>query len=87
VVKGHLETMRRRLNITLPEETIRLLDQVSRRGDRSRFIDQAVQHYVARRRRAQLKKLLREGAEARAERDLALAHEWFYLDEEAWRKS
>jgi CopG family transcriptional regulator / antitoxin EndoAI len=80
MVKGRVETMRHQLNITLPEETVRLLDQVSRRGDRSRLIYQAVRHFLDGRRRAQLKKWLKEGAEARAERDLALAHQWFSFD-------
>jgi CopG family transcriptional regulator / antitoxin EndoAI len=31
--------MHRRLNITLPEETVRLLDRVAKSGDRSRLID------------------------------------------------
>src|SRR2546425_124383 len=35
-------TMHRRVNITLPEETIRLIDRVAAKGDRSHFIAQAV---------------------------------------------
>jgi CopG family transcriptional regulator/antitoxin EndoAI len=77
----------RRVNITLPEETIRLIDRAVARGDRSRFIDQAVKHFVQQVRRAKLKKLLKEGAVRRAERDLLLAEEWFGLDEEAWQKT
>jgi hypothetical protein len=57
----------------LLEQTVRLLDQVSRQGDRSRLIDQAVQDCLSSRRRAQLKKWLREGVEARAELDLTIA--------------
>ena len=78
--------MHRRVNITLPEETIRLIDRAAARGDRSRFIDQAVKHFVQEARRAKLKTLLKEGAVRRAERDLLLAEEWFGLDEEAWRR-
>ncbi len=77
--------MHRRVNITLPEETIHLIDRAAARGDRSRFIDQAVKHFVHEMRRARLKKLLKEGAVRRAERDLLLAEEWFGLDEEAWQ--
>jgi len=79
--------MHRRINITLPEETVRLMDRVSSRGDRSRLINEAVRRYVASRRRASLKKRLREGALRRAERDLQLTADWFLLDEEAWRTS
>ena len=79
--------MHRRLNITLPEETIRLLDRVATKGDRSRLIAEAVRHYVGGRGRAKVRRRLREGAVRRAERDLQLAAEWFSLDEEAWQRS
>jgi len=75
--------MHRRINITLPEETIRLIDRVSARGDRSALIDRAVKRYVAQSRRAKLKKELKEGALRRAKRDLQLAEESFLLEEEA----
>jgi len=79
--------MHRRLNITLPEETVRLIDRVAAKGDRSRFIAEAVTHYVGSSGRAQLRKRLKEGALRRAERDLRLARDWFPLDEEAWQRS
>ena len=76
--------MRRRINISLPEETVRLLDRISHRGDRSRLINEAVRRYVSSRHRSALRKRLKEGALRRAERDLRLSAEWFLLDEEAW---
>jgi len=77
--------MHRRINITLPEETVRLIDRVSEKGDRSRLINKAVKRYVADARRAYLRKRLKEGALRRAGRDLRLAEESFFLEEEAWR--
>ncbi len=79
--------MHRRINITLPEETVRLLERVAPRGDRSRLIAEAIRHYVEQIGRANLRKRLREGAIRRAERDLNLARGWFPLDEEAWKPS
>lgn len=79
--------MHRRLNITLPEETVRLIDRVAAKGDRSRLIAEAVVHYVRTTGRTRLRRRLREGAIRRAQRDLRFAREWFSLDEEAWRKS
>jgi CopG family transcriptional regulator / antitoxin EndoAI len=73
-----------RINITLPEETIRLIDRVCKKGNRSRLIDKAVKRYVTDARRAKMRKLLKEGALRRAERDLHLAEESFFLGEEAW---
>ena len=79
--------MHRRINITLPEETVRLIDRVAERGDRSRFIDEAVRRYVEAVGRANLRKRLKEGSVRRGGRDLRLAGEWFALEEEAWRKN
>jgi CopG family transcriptional regulator / antitoxin EndoAI len=84
-MKGGLTTMHRRINISLPEETLALIDRVAKLGDRSRFIDEAVKHYVQEVGRGKLRKQLQEGALRRAKRDLMLAEEWFGLDEEAWQ--
>lgn len=73
------------MNITLPEQTLRLIDHVAAHGDRSKFIDAAVKHYIDTVGLAQLKKRLKHGAIQRADRDLALAADWFTLDEEAWQ--
>ncbi len=73
--------MNKRLNITLPEQTVRLMDRIAGRGQRSRLIDQAVHRYVEQEGRSNLRKRLQEGARARAERDLQLTAEWFAIDE------
>ncbi len=78
--------MHQRINITLPEETLGLIDRLAARGDRSRFIDRAIRYYVETIGKANLKKRIKEGAIRRAERDLRLAEEWFTLEEEAWQK-
>ena len=77
--------MRQRVNITLAEETIRMLDGVAGKGERSRLIDEAVRHFVKARHRETLRTRLKEGARKRAERDLRLAEDWFLLEEESWR--
>ncbi len=79
--------MHRRLNVTLPEETVRLIDRVARSGNRSRLIDRALRHYVESVGRARLRKTLKEGAIRRAERDLRLAEDWFTLEEEVWQRN
>jgi CopG family transcriptional regulator/antitoxin EndoAI len=77
--------MHQRINITLPEDTVRLLDRTVTAGSRSRFIDQAIKHYVQTQSKKRLRTLLKEGAIARAERDLAVAEEWFPVDDETWQ--
>jgi CopG family transcriptional regulator/antitoxin EndoAI len=74
-----------RINVILPEETIRVLDRVAPRGHRSRLISEAVMHYVSSRGRSHLAGQLKAGALANAKRDLAIAEEWFPLEEEAWQ--
>ncbi len=78
--------MHRRVNVTLPEETIRLIDRSANQGNRSRFIDEAVKYFVHAHGRTQLRRLLEEGATRRAARDLAIAEEWLPVERAAWRK-
>ncbi len=77
--------MHRRINVTLPEETMKLIKHVSRKGGRSRLIDLAIKRYVMEIGRANLRKKLKEGALRRAPRDRQLAEEWFLLEDQAWR--
>ena len=77
--------MSKRINIVLPDKTLAVLDRVAARGARSRFIDRAVRHYVETQGRHSLREQLKAGYRANAERDLAMAAEWYPLEEEAWR--
>lgn len=77
--------MQQRVNITLPQETIRLIDRATKKGDRSRFIDDAVRFFIKEHRRAALRAILKEGAIKRAKRDLGIAEDWLLLDEEPWQ--
>ena len=76
----------RRINISLPEETLALLDRVADKGDRSRLIDEAVRYYIDDKGRLELRKRLKEGAIRRGPRDLQLTEEWFPLEEEVWNE-
>lgn len=75
----------KRINVTLRQETVRLVDRITDRGERSRFIDEAVRQYVRGKSLGNLRKKLREGAHAMRDRDLNLAEDWFILEEEANR--
>jgi CopG family transcriptional regulator / antitoxin EndoAI len=74
----------KRINITLPEETVRLLDRLSTKGDRSGLIDRAIKSYVEEVGKANLRRRLKEGYERRAGHDLETAEAWFSIDEDAW---
>lgn len=73
--------IQQRVNIVLPQETLDLLDAVIKKGERSRVIDIAVRDYVSRAGKAQLRKLLIEGAVARNNRDLDVARMWGQLND------
>ena len=77
--------MSQRINVILPESTVAVLNRVTTKGNRSRFIDRAVRSLVAAEGRKNLRARLKEEALANAERDLAIAAEWFPLKEEAAR--
>ena len=77
----------KRVNITLPARTLREIDKVAERGDRSRFINLAVNFYVQEIGRKNLRVALKEGAIRRSERDRDISTEWFKLDEEVWQGS
>ena len=79
--------MHRRINITLPEKTVQLIDRLAQKGDRSRLINEAIVRYIEEVGRSNLRKLIKKGAIKRAERDLEIAKEYFPLEEEAWQQS
>ena len=78
--------MYKRINITLPESTVRLMERVADKGERSRLVDEALKQYLRGVTRKSLKKRIKEGSLRRFERDRALAAEWFFIDEEVWPK-
>ncbi len=77
----------KRLNITLPESTVALLETVANKGQRSIFIDVAIKSYVKQIRQENLRESLKAGAIARSQRDLSISEEWFEVEEELWQKS
>jgi CopG family transcriptional regulator/antitoxin EndoAI len=85
VLAIHPYVMSRRINIILPDKTLAVLDRVTTKGNRSRFIDRAVRRLVEAEGKMNLRARLKEEAIANAERDLAIAAEWFPLEEEAGR--
>jgi metal-responsive CopG/Arc/MetJ family transcriptional regulator len=73
-----------RLNITLPRATVGLLDRLTSKGNRSRFIDEAIRERIASVGRARLRRELERGYVARAARDRRMVDEWFPIDEELY---
>jgi metal-responsive CopG/Arc/MetJ family transcriptional regulator len=77
--------MSKRVNITLPDATLAVLDRVTTKGTRSSFISRAVLRYVREQGKQSLGEQLKAGYQANADESLKIALEWFPLEEEAWR--
>ncbi len=79
--------MARQLQISLPEDTMPLLDRWLASSDYpekeyNNLIHEVIKLYIMEQQRNYLKQQLKEGAIIRAERDLNLAQNWVSLEEE-----
>lgn len=70
-----------RINVILPTQTIRVLDRIAPKGNRSSLIDTAIRYYVTSQAKNNLAKRVQAGAQANAQRDLELAQDWFALED------
>jgi hypothetical protein len=78
--------MAKRINVMLPETTIRTLDRLSKPGERSRFINKAVLHYAATRSAEGLREQLKQSAIRDRDLDREIADEWVAVDYESWQQ-
>lgn len=70
------------IEVTLPEETIQLMNTLEKGSSvRNALIQEAVEFYLPYKQRENLRQSIQEGAIQRAKRDLALAIEWSGLEE------
>ncbi len=74
--------MSQNISVHLPDDTLVEIDKLSPQGNLSLFISEAIQFYISEANKKALRERLKEGAIFRAERDLAIAQEWFALDED-----
>jgi hypothetical protein len=77
--------MQRRINVSLSEEAVRLLDRMAPKGDRSRFLDDLVKRTA--RDRSALRARLAEGYIKRAGRDREVTADWDHLADEVWQRA
>jgi hypothetical protein len=78
--------MAKRINVILAENTVRTIDRLSRPGQRSRFIERAVQHYVTTASTEALQERLKQAAIRDQDLDVEIARDWFSVDQEQWQK-
>lgn len=76
-----------RLNITLPRQTVSVIDSAWRQSpfrSRSAFIDEAARRLAEQVRKGSMKELLKKGYAAAAERDRQLIDEWHRASDDSW---
>ena len=78
--------MSKRINIVLPETTVQTIDRMAKPGQRSRFINQAVQHFVANRSTEALRAQLERTAVRDRDLEREVAADWFTVDQESWQQ-
>ena len=77
--------MRKRINIVLPETTVLAIDRLAKPGERSRFIDEAVQHFVTHRSSEALRARLERATVRDQDLDREIARDWSAVDQESWQ--
>src|SRR5579862_9574073 len=78
--------MAKRINVMLADATVRTLDRLSRPGQRSRFIERAIRHYVTTASADALHERLKQAAIRDRDLDRHMADEWLAVDQEQWRR-
>ena len=78
--------MAKRINIILADATLKTIDRLSRRGQRSRFIEHAVQQYVRTSSPQALQERLKQAALRDRDLDLEIAGDWSAVDSEQWQR-
>jgi hypothetical protein len=76
--------MNKRINIVLPQGTLRTIDRMVKPGGRSRFINQAVVHFVTHQSVEALRSQLERAAIRDRDLDRGVASDWLGVDTEAW---
>ena len=76
--------MYHKMNITLSDQTAYLLEQLTDRMSKKRFIEDAVKYYIDHVGKSKIREQLKQGAMERAERDLKLSQEWDNLEDKIW---
>ena len=77
--------MAKRINVILPDATIRTIARLAKPGERSRLIDRAVQHYATTRSAEAVREQLKQSCLRDRDLDLEIADDWLAVDHESWQ--
>ena len=78
--------MVKRINVILSADTVNTIDRMTHPGQRSRFIERAVRHYVATCSAEALHERLKQAALRDRDLDADMAADWLVVDQEQWQK-
>ena len=73
-----------KVTLTLPKELMKTVRQMAPARGQSKFISQALETFIAEKKREALRQELIKGYQATAAESLATTKTWEPLDEEAW---
>jgi len=74
----------RKITLTFPVDLLEKLRTMVPKRQRSKFIAEATRQAIVEKEREALREELKAGAIARAKEDLAMAEEWFPVEQEVW---
>lgn len=77
--------MAKRINVVLQDETAKAVARAAKPGERSRFIDQAIQFYASTHGAEAIRARLKSAALRDRDLNEAIARDWFAVDREAWQ--
>ena len=73
-----------KVTLTLPKDLMDTVREIAPQRGISRFVSEALEYFIAARRRQALRERLRAGYLADAALDREMAEEWRSLEEETW---
>jgi hypothetical protein len=73
-----------KVTLTLPQELMDTVRELASQRGYSHFVAQALEYYIAEKRRQEVRERLIAGYQANARADAVLAAEWQPLEDEVW---
>jgi metal-responsive CopG/Arc/MetJ family transcriptional regulator len=73
-----------KVTFTIPKETMNQVREIAPARGYSKFVTEAIEHFLEENRKQALRERLIAGYQANVEADAAMAEEWRPIEEETW---
>ena len=80
-------SIKQKVTLTLPNDLMEAVREIAPPRGQSKFIAEAVEYFIALKRRQTLREKLIEGYQVMAAESLAITKEWEQIGDEAWLQS